>query len=115
LSENNEHCFKIENIAKSYNGKPVLANCSFSFDKKGIYVLRGSNGAGKSTLLRICALLEKPDKGKISFYSSHGDWQKTLFFKDRSAWYCRKWVCSIEVSPPMWPILLKSGTFRNLT
>jgi tungstate transport system ATP-binding protein len=63
--------FQIENIAKSYNGKPVLANCSFSFDKKGIYVLRGSNGAGKSTLLRICALLEKPDKGKISFYSSH--------------------------------------------
>jgi tungstate transport system ATP-binding protein len=60
----------IENISKSYNGKPVLNQCSFRFDKKGIYVLRGSNGAGKSTLLRICALLEMPDQGDVSFYSS---------------------------------------------
>ena len=61
---------KIEGVTKFYNAKPVLTNCSFSFDKKGIYVLRGSNGAGKSTLLRICALLEMPDKGDIAFYSS---------------------------------------------
>ena len=60
---------KIEDVSKIYNGKPVLDQCSFSFEKKGIYVLRGSNGAGKSTLLRICALLEMPDVGKISFYS----------------------------------------------
>ncbi len=62
---------KLENLTKAYGGKPVLTHCSFSFDKKGIYVLRGSNGAGKSTLLRICALLEMPDKGKISFYSAN--------------------------------------------
>jgi tungstate transport system ATP-binding protein len=68
----------IENITQSYNGKPVLINCSFSFDKKGIYVLRGSNGAGKSTLLRICALLEMPDKGDISFYSSGGRLPKDI-------------------------------------
>ncbi|MFO8085120.1 MAG: ATP-binding cassette domain-containing protein [Desulfobacterales bacterium] len=61
---------KIENIAKNYRGKPVLKNCSFEVDKKGIYVLRGPNGAGKSTLLRICALLEAPDHGNISFYEN---------------------------------------------
>ena len=60
---------KIEEVSKVYNGKPVLAECSFSFEKKGIYVLRGSNGAGKSTLLRMCALLERPDKGKILYFS----------------------------------------------
>jgi tungstate transport system ATP-binding protein len=59
---------KIESIVKNYNGKTVLNNCSYEFDQKGIYVLRGSNGAGKSTLLRICALLEAPDRGSISFY-----------------------------------------------
>lgn len=61
---------KVENIGKKYNGKPVLENCSYLFEKKGIYVLRGCNGAGKSTLLRICALLEKPDTGNISFYDN---------------------------------------------
>lgn len=61
---------KIEELTKSYAGKPVLTKCSYNFDQKGIYVLRGSNGAGKSTLLRICALLEKPDMGTILFYSN---------------------------------------------
>ncbi len=69
---------QIENVNRSYNGKPVLTDCSFSFEKKGIYVLRGSNGAGKSTLLRICALLEMPDKGDISFYSSGGRLPKNI-------------------------------------
>ena len=52
---------------KSYNGKPVLNACSFSFDKNGVYVLTGPNGGGKSTLLRICALIENPDKGEVNY------------------------------------------------
>lgn len=56
-------------ICKNYNGVPVLADCSYSFDKKGIYVLTGPNGSGKSTFLRICALLEAPDSGTISYLS----------------------------------------------
>jgi tungstate transport system ATP-binding protein len=62
----------LKDISKSYGGKSVLTNCTFRFKKRGIYVLRGSNGAGKSTLLRICAMLEMPDKGDISFYSPDG-------------------------------------------
>lgn len=54
-------------IDKSYNGIQVLQNCSYSFGNAGIYILAGSNGCGKSTFLRICALLERPDKGKVSF------------------------------------------------
>ncbi len=59
----------ISNIWKSYNGKPVLNACSFSFDRNGVYVLTGSNGSGKSTLLRICALIESPDKGEVNYFS----------------------------------------------
>jgi tungstate transport system ATP-binding protein len=64
---------KLEDISKSYDGKSVFTNCTFRFTKRGIYILRGSNGAGKSTLLRICALLEMPDKGDVSFYSPDGN------------------------------------------
>ena len=57
----------VSNIGKTYNGKPVLRDCSFSFDSSGIYVLMGPNGSGKSTFLRICALLEHPDTGEVNF------------------------------------------------
>lgn len=57
------------NISKRYDGKPVLKDCSLSFDNTGVYVLMGQNGTGKSTFLRICALLENPDRGEINYFS----------------------------------------------
>jgi len=57
------------NIGKGYNGNQVLRNCSFSFDGNGVYVLTGPNGCGKSTFLRICAFLESPDKGEVTYFS----------------------------------------------
>ncbi len=57
----------IRQIRKSYEDRPVLKDCSFSFDRHGTYVLMGRNGSGKSTLLRICALLEEPDGGAVEF------------------------------------------------
>lgn len=56
-------------IYKSYDKKPVLKDCSFSFEKSGTYVLMGPNGSGKSTFFRICALLESPDKGEVNYLS----------------------------------------------
>ncbi|MCX5718217.1 MAG: ATP-binding cassette domain-containing protein [Nitrospirae bacterium] len=61
----------ISDVWKSYDGKPVLNACSFSFDRNGVYVLTGSNGSGKSTLLRICALIESPDKGEVNYFSGN--------------------------------------------
>lgn len=58
----------VSNISKSYNGKPVLQDCSASFEK-GVYALMGPNGSGKSTFLRICALLDSPDKGRVEYLS----------------------------------------------
>lgn len=59
----------ITNISKSYDSEPVLNNCSFSFAKKGVYILKGPNGCGKSTFLRIASLIEKPDSGAVIYFS----------------------------------------------
>jgi tungstate transport system ATP-binding protein len=57
----------VSEIWKQYPGSTVLRGCSFSFDG-GVYALTGSNGCGKSTLLRICALLERPDRGEVTYF-----------------------------------------------
>ena len=54
-------------ISKSYNGLPVLQECSFAFDPGRTYALLGPNGSGKSTFLRIAALLEPPDAGEVLY------------------------------------------------
>ena len=69
------------NINKSYDGKPVLRDCSFSFEKSGTYVLMGPNGCGKSTFLRICALLEEPDKGEVNYFSGGALLEKNIELK----------------------------------
>jgi tungstate transport system ATP-binding protein len=59
-------------ISKTYNGNPVLKECSYAFDSGKTYALLGHNGTGKSTLLRILALLEKCDSGRVA-YLEDGD------------------------------------------
>ncbi|MEW5745661.1 MAG: ATP-binding cassette domain-containing protein [Nitrospirota bacterium] len=58
-----------DHLWKSHNGRDILRDCSFTFDKVGTYVLTGPNGCGKSTFLRICAMVEPPDRGAVRFFS----------------------------------------------
>jgi tungstate transport system ATP-binding protein len=60
----------VAHVSKQYDGKEILRDCSFSFEEIGIYGLIGPNGGANSTLLRICALLETPDQGAITFTSA---------------------------------------------
>ncbi|HXX58154.1 MAG TPA: phosphate ABC transporter ATP-binding protein [Thermodesulfovibrionales bacterium] len=60
--------FGAYHVTKSYQGNPVLKDCSYSFERGGVYALMGPNGSGKSTFLRLCALLEDPDHGKITYF-----------------------------------------------
>ncbi|HMK55481.1 MAG TPA: ATP-binding cassette domain-containing protein [Dissulfurispiraceae bacterium] len=70
-------------IYKSYNGNEVLRDCSFSFEKSGIYVLTGHNGCGKSTFLRICAFVEQPDSGEVQYISNDEPTLKDLSLRRR--------------------------------
>jgi len=58
---------EIRNIFKTYEGKPLLTDISFTVAEGGTICLLGASGSGKSTLLRIIAGLESPDSGLIFF------------------------------------------------
>ncbi len=56
---------EVKNIQKSFDGKTVLENLSFSVPKNGVLAIVGESGIGKTTLLRIIAGLEDADSGTI--------------------------------------------------
>jgi len=58
---------EVKNISKTYEGKPLLKDISFTVEAGETVCLLGASGSGKSTLLRIIAGLETPESGQVLF------------------------------------------------
>ncbi|MFX0145661.1 MAG: ABC transporter ATP-binding protein [Candidatus Hodarchaeota archaeon] len=58
---------ELKNISKSFHGKRVLDNVSFTIESGEFISILGSANAGKSTLLGVIAGIIKPDNGNIYF------------------------------------------------
>ena len=56
---------KIKNLSKSFDGKILFKDFSFSFQDKGAYAIVGESGIGKTTLLRMIVGLDKNYEGEI--------------------------------------------------
>ena len=54
-----------ENVSKSFGGRTVLDEASFSLEAGGRYGLVGPNGAGKSTLLKLIMGVLRPETGRV--------------------------------------------------
>ena len=59
---------KLENVSKSFGGKPAVDDVSFSVAPGEIVGFLGPNGAGKTTTLRMALGLIKPDKGEVKLF-----------------------------------------------
>jgi len=57
---------EVDNITKSYDGRVLIENLSFSVPKNAIVGIIGPNGVGKSTLFRMIMGQEQPDSGGIT-------------------------------------------------
>ncbi|HDS7248495.1 TPA: energy-dependent translational throttle protein EttA [Morganella morganii subsp. morganii] len=57
---------EVENLTKSYDGRTLIDNLSFSLPKGAIVGIIGPNGAGKSTLFHMISGKEQPDSGTIT-------------------------------------------------
>jgi len=58
----------IEGLRHSYDGRRVLDVERLEVREGKILAVVGPNGSGKSTLLRLINLLEKPERGEITFW-----------------------------------------------
>ncbi|MFA5562498.1 MAG: ATP-binding cassette domain-containing protein [Eubacteriales bacterium] len=55
----------LRQLTKSFDGKVVLQDVSYTFAERGLYLITGSSGSGKTTLLRVICGLEKVDAGTV--------------------------------------------------
>ncbi len=57
----------VENVSKSFDGKPVLHDINLEIDDGAFVTLLGPGGAGKTSLMRIMAGIDRPDSGRILY------------------------------------------------
>ena len=55
----------VENLFKSYAGRPILEGVSLAVDEGAFISMVGASGCGKSTFLRMLLDQERPDRGQI--------------------------------------------------
>jgi len=58
----------LENVSKSFGGKPAVSDVSFKVNRGEIVGFLGPNGAGKTTTLRMALGYVSPDSGAVSLF-----------------------------------------------
>jgi ATP-binding cassette ChvD family protein len=79
-----------EHVSKSFDGRDLFHDLSFSLPRNGIVGVVGPNGVGKTTLLRMIAANEQPGSGAIrvgdTVRIAYVDQNRFGIDPDRSAW-----------------------------
>ena len=65
------NCMEIRNLSKSFHGRKVVDDLSFSVEKGQVFGLLGHNGAGKSTTIEMILGLKKPDEGSAVIFGQN--------------------------------------------
>ena len=53
----NQIVISASNLTKTFLGKEVIRNCTFSVERGSIYGFLGRNGAGKTTVLKLLRVI----------------------------------------------------------
>jgi len=70
---------ELKNVSKTFSGKKVVDNVSFSLHKPGVYGLLGTNGAGETTTIRMLLGIITKDSGEITWNGKEVDRKNVNF------------------------------------
>ncbi len=74
-------CLEARNITKSFDGRSVVSNLSFSVEKGQVFGLLGHNGAGKSTTIDLLLGLKKSDSGTALMFGKEASKHRKEVFE----------------------------------
>ncbi|MEO8793825.1 MAG: ABC-F family ATP-binding cassette domain-containing protein [Daejeonella sp.] len=66
VSRQGNKILELDHVSKSFEGKVIMQNFSYTFKKGDRIGVAGKNGTGKSTLLNLITGAYNPDSGKIN-------------------------------------------------
>lgn len=89
---------KFININKSYGKRQILKDVSLVMAPGQCNLLTGPNGTGKTTLQRICAGLEKPDRGMIENGQGVHNWRYQRHYLQRHVVYLHQQAFMFDAS-----------------
>jgi ABC-type nitrate/sulfonate/bicarbonate transport system ATPase subunit len=117
-------------IAKSRDGRPVIASASLALNRGEIICLTGPSGVGKTTLLEILAGILAPDKGTLRLGTPPAlmfqdeaiiPWLNAeaniayILHRDRPAGTAAEWLERFGLEKDLLPTAMSGGMRRRLS
>ncbi len=68
---------ELKNVYKSYGGKNVIDNLSFSIEENSVFGFLGNNGAGKTTTMKLILGFLKVNNGEIKVFGKNVKYGET--------------------------------------
>lgn len=91
-------CITVDGLTKSYVGRTVVDQLSFTVQKGEVFGLLGHNGAGKSTTIELVLGLKKPEQGKATILGMEPEAnRKKLFERVGVQFQSSNYQCNIRV------------------
>lgn len=76
-----EKTIKVQHLSKSYSGKKVVDDISFTVGRGEVFGLLGANGAGKSTTIECILGTKQQDAGEVSILDMHPSTHRKQLFE----------------------------------
>lgn len=77
-----DYCIEVDHLTKSFKGRKVVDDLSFSVERGEVFGILGHNGAGKTTTIETILGLRIPDQGKTMINKREAQKDRKVLFEE---------------------------------